>query len=103
MSVVANPTCSWWSRVRRRGAEAVPEDRELVLYSRAYCHLCHDMEALVRSLLPEFGLTLRVVDVDADPELEARYNELVPVLERAGRELARWRADARELREALRR
>ena len=79
----------------------MPGDRELVLYSRAYCHLCHEMEALVRGLLPEFGLTLRVVDVDADPELEARYNELVPVLERAGRELARWRADAQELRGKL--
>lgn len=78
------------------------DERELVLYSRGYCHLCHDMEALVRSVIPEFGLSLTVVDVDADPELERRYNELVPVLERGGRELARWRVGERELREKLR-
>lgn len=76
--------------------------RELVLYSRSYCHLCHDMESLVRGLLPEFGLTLRVVDVDDDPELASRYDESVPVLERQGLELAKWRTTEQELRDKLR-
>ena len=53
---------------------------QLTLMSRGYCHLCHDMEAALQPLLAEFGATLNVVDVDADPDLEARYDELVPVL-----------------------
>jgi thioredoxin reductase (NADPH) len=52
----------------------------LTLLSRAYCHLCDEMEAALRPLI---GTTpLRVVDVDA-PEhaaLEAQYGEWVPVL-----------------------
>lgn len=54
--------------------------RRLTLISRGYCHLCHDMEAALAPFLLEFGAELNVLDVDADPELEARYNELVPVL-----------------------
>ena len=53
---------------------------ELTLLSRSYCHLCHDMEVALQPLLAEFGAGLTVLDVDADPVLEARYDELVPVL-----------------------
>ena len=45
------------------------------------------------------GFTLQVLDVDADPVLEARYDELVPVLvaeegETGGRELCHYFLDA---------
>lgn len=53
---------------------------QLVLMSRSYCHLCHDMEAAVQPFLATFSATLEVLDVDADPALEALYDELVPVL-----------------------
>ncbi len=52
----------------------------LTLISRTYCHLCHDMEAALKPLLDGYQVTLTVVDVDADPVLEAKYDELVPVL-----------------------
>jgi glutathione S-transferase len=51
------------------------------LYSRSYCHLCEDMLAALRALEgggPPFEV--EVVDVDADPALVARFDELVPVL-----------------------
>ena len=53
---------------------------ELTLLSRSYCHLCHDMEVALQPLLEEFGAQVKVLDVDADPALEAKYDELVPVL-----------------------
>ena len=53
---------------------------ELTLISRSYCHLCHDMEAALAPLAAVFGAAVRVLDVDADPVLEAKYDELVPVL-----------------------
>ena len=62
---------------------------ELVVFSRDYCHLCHDMIEALRALEPDLGFHLRVVDVDADPALEARYGEWVPVLEGGGREICR--------------
>jgi hypothetical protein len=55
------------------------------LYSRSYCHLCDDMrQALLALQAPDESVagwfTVELVDVDADPELVARYDELVPVL-----------------------
>ena len=73
----------------------------LVLYSRRYCHLCQDMLAAIEPLRVEFGFGLEVVDVDADPELERRFNEAVPVLMHGQRELARWRLDPAALRAYL--
>lgn len=52
---------------------------QLTLYSRSYCHLCDDMRVALRALIGD-QLPIAVVDVDADPELVARYDELVPVL-----------------------
>ncbi len=53
----------------------------ITLYTRAGCHLCEDAEALLRRL----GYDVTPVDVDADPELQARYGEEVPVLTVDGR------------------
>ncbi len=45
----------------------------------------------------QHGFAIDVVDVDADPELEARFNELVPVLMDGEREICHWRLDAARL------
>jgi thiol-disulfide isomerase/thioredoxin len=66
---------------------------ELVLYSRDYCHLCHDMIEAMRPLQQARGFKLKVVDVDADPELERRYGDKVPVLEAAGEEICHYFLD----------
>ncbi|WP_259772363.1 glutaredoxin family protein [Pseudoduganella armeniaca] len=51
------------------------------LYSRSWCHLCEDMLAALEKLrTPEHPFTVEVIDVDADPALVARFDELVPVL-----------------------
>lgn len=65
----------------------------LTLYGRRYCHLCDDMRQQLESLpgLPRFEVDW--VDVDAFPELEARYGERVPVLVHADRELCHFFLD----------
>jgi len=73
----------------------------LTLYSRVYCHLCHEMADTVESVRAETPFDLEVLDVDADPVLEARFNELVPVLMHGERELARYRVEADKLRAYL--
>ncbi|QYF92573.1 glutaredoxin family protein [Massilia sp. PAMC28688] len=51
------------------------------LYSRAWCHLCDDMLAALLALQTEQQrFAVEVIDVDADPALVARFDELVPVL-----------------------
>jgi len=74
---------------------------ELTLMSRGYCHLCHDMEVALAPLLMEFGASLRVLDVDADPALEAKYDELVPVLLHGDTELCHYFLDEAKTREYL--
>ncbi|MBI5110132.1 MAG: glutaredoxin family protein [Rhodocyclales bacterium] len=70
----------------------------LRLYSRNYCHLCHDMLVALQALRGEPGVAdfeIEVLDVDADPEMEAKYDELVPVLaDEEGQELCHYFLDA---------
>ncbi|MFL9881578.1 glutaredoxin family protein [Paraburkholderia agricolaris] len=73
----------------------------LTLYGRAWCHLCDDMRAALEPLLVEFGAQVVVIDIDTDPVLEARYNELVPVLVCDGVELCHYHLDAARVRAAL--
>jgi hypothetical protein len=63
----------------------------LTVYSRAYCHLCDEMIEALRGLQGLFHFEIAVIDVDADPELERRHGESVPVLMHDGRELCHFR------------
>jgi len=66
------------------------------LYSRSWCHLCEDMLAALRALeTPARPFAINVLDVDADPALVARFDELVPVLygDPAGAELCHYFLD----------
>ena len=74
----------------------------LTLFSRTYCHLCDDMLAALETLRGEFVFEVVVVDVDADPALEAKYDELVPVLTGSdGAELCHYFLDTAKVREYL--
>lgn len=68
---------------------------------RQWCHLCHDMEAAVAPLAHEFGARLESVDVDEDAALEARWDEMVPVLLVNGAYVCHYRLDEAALRAIL--
>jgi thiol-disulfide isomerase/thioredoxin len=73
----------------------------LTLYGRSYCHLCDDMLAALEALRSEFSFEVEVVDVDSDPALEAKYDELVPVLSAGDRQLCHYFLDGPAVREYL--
>ena len=77
---------------------------KLTLLSRGYCHLCEEMRLQIEPVLDDPRVTLEVLDIDADPALEARWGDKVPVLLAGAREPCRYRLDrvalARWLREA---
>ncbi len=70
---------------------------EVVFYTRQGCHLCDDALALLK----RHGLAPREVDIDADPELRAKFDVCVPVVEIDGRVRFRGRVDERLLRRLL--
>lgn len=60
------------------------------------------MLAALESLRGELVFAVAVVDVDTDPALEARYDELVPVLvDEGGVELCHYFLDVPKVREYL--
>jgi glutaredoxin len=71
----------------------------VVLYTRAGCHLCDDAQAL----LEDYGLSPQLVDVDADEVLRRRFHECVPVVEIEGKIRFRGRVDPVLLRRLLHR
>ena len=54
---------------------------KVVVYHGEGCHLCERALAQVRALRDELGFELEEVAIDGDPELEAAYRELIPVVE----------------------
>ncbi len=71
------------------------------LYSRDYCHLCHDMIDALESAQQIRHFEFKVVDVDASPELEARFGERVPLLMDGEREIFHYHFDEALLDAAL--
>ncbi|MDR2164740.1 MAG: glutaredoxin family protein [Zoogloeaceae bacterium] len=73
----------------------------LTLVGRGYCHLCDDMASALQPLLDEYGAALEILDVDADPAMTEKYDELVPVLLLGGVELCRHFLDEAKVRAVL--
>ncbi len=59
------------------------------------------MEAALVPLAESYGATVQVVDVDEHPDLEALYDELVPVLLHGDNELCHYFLDEAKTREYL--
>ena len=74
----------------------------LILVGKPGCHLCEVMRDVVSPVAAELGLTLAERDVRSDPELDALYRNDIPVLLLGGREVARHRVTAADLRARLR-
>ncbi|HZF12581.1 MAG TPA: glutaredoxin family protein [Thermoanaerobaculia bacterium] len=73
------------------------------LLTRAGCHLCDEMAAVLDEVLPELGQSYALRDVDGDPEMLARFGDTVPVLLRDGLPVAKVRLDRRTLERIVRR
>jgi glutaredoxin len=55
--------------------------RHVRLYGAQECHLCERARETVTALRDELGFELDEILIDGDPELEARFRELLPVVE----------------------
>jgi hypothetical protein len=69
------------------------------VYSRADCSLCERMcEELAELLGPQAAVTVQVVDIGGQPELESRYGARIPVLTADGEFVCAYRLDTERVR-----
>jgi hypothetical protein len=70
-----------------------PDLPTLTFYARDGCHLCEEARADLQAVLEnrvkrgEPIARVRVVDIDTDPLLRERYNDIVPIISINGAEL----------------
>jgi glutaredoxin len=75
----------------------------LELYTRPGCHLCDELKSLCERLAGEFSIQVAEVNIEADPELRARFDQEIPVLFIDGRKAVKYRTTEDALRRLLRR
>ncbi|MEE8137888.1 MAG: glutaredoxin family protein [Thermoanaerobaculia bacterium] len=73
------------------------------ILTRPDCHLCDEMKRVLQEVLPRFGLAYAERDVDSDPDMRRRFGEVIPVLLRDGRPVAKIRLDPARLERIVRR
>ena len=73
------------------------------LLTRPDCHLCNEMALLLDEILPSYGLSYESRNVDEDEGWRRRFGDVVPVLLRDGRPVAKIRLDRRRLQRIVRR
>jgi glutaredoxin len=74
---------------------------EVIVYSRQGCCLCDVVKDTLTEAQAEAEFTWRVVDIDTDPELRAKYNDEVPVVFLDGRKAFKYRMDKRDFLKLL--
>jgi glutaredoxin len=83
------------------GQVQASHEARVTLLSRPGCHLCDDARAVVSRICDELEVGWREIDIDTDPDLEARYWEQIPVTLVDGAQHDFWRVDPVRLRAAL--
>ncbi len=73
----------------------------VTLYGKPGCHLCDEARAVVATVQRERPFELREVDITADPALNRRYGERIPVVEVDGEEAFEYLVEPEELRRML--
>lgn len=75
---------------------------QVVLYSRAGCHLCDDARAVLVAEQARSPFSLEEIDVETSDELVREYGVRVPVVEVDGVEAFEYTVDPGELAELVR-
>lgn len=76
---------AWWRAWRQPRGQAGPAPAHVVMYTRRGCHLCEDAWQVLLQAARRHSCRLEAVDIDADPDLRAKYGHEVPVVAVNGR------------------
>lgn len=75
----------------------MPDPVHIEIYSRPQCHLCDDAKEVIERVRTRYGFTLRVINIEEDPQLEAAYGTQIPVIFINGSKAFKYRVDEAEL------
>jgi hypothetical protein len=73
----------------------------VTLIGKPGCHLCDEARAVVAKVTADLGLEFEELNILADPDLQARYWEQIPVTLVDGEQHDFWRVSESRLRAAL--
>lgn len=59
----------------------------ITLYGRPGCHLCEQVEERIKRVGKDFPISLKVVNIEADPEIHEKFMFTIPVVEIDGDEV----------------
>ena len=76
---------------------------QIDIYSRPGCHLCDDAKEVVERVRRRFPFSLRVIDIETDPELEKAFGEQIPVVFINGNKAFKYLVDEHELEQKVKR
>lgn len=93
---------TWWGRLHRRVTGTGSTPVRVVLYTRVGCHLCDDAKQLLETYATKHGFTVEEIEIDRNPELKARFDQCVPVVEIDGKVRFRGKVSEVLLRRLLR-
>ena len=74
----------------------------VTLYTRAGCHLCEEAAASLDALERELPIEVDAVDIDADPALRERFNDIAPAIAVGGAVVTSAPVDFEAIRRAIR-
>jgi len=76
---------------------------QIDIYSRPGCHLCDDAKEVIERVRRRYAFSLRIINIESDPELEKAYGEEIPVVCINGNKAFKYHVDERELEQKVKR
>jgi len=73
------------------------------IYSRPGCHLCDEAKEVIERVGRRIVFSLRVINIETDPELEKKYGEEIPVVFVNGMLAFKYRVDEAEFEKKVKR
>ncbi|MCF6095386.1 glutaredoxin family protein [Microaerobacter geothermalis] len=59
----------------------------ITIYTRKGCSLCDKAKAIVEKVAQDYPIQLELFDITTDPEIEAKYTDVIPVIHIDGEEV----------------
>jgi glutaredoxin len=76
---------------------------EIEIYSRPGCHLCDEAKDVIERLRRRYNFVLRLINIQDDPALEAKYRTEIPVVLINGHKAFKYHVNEAELERKVKR